>query len=248
MSVDGGFWAVHSGLDREGPGSAASTRRALSLLPDLTGPVTVLDLGCGPGAQTLVLAEALPEARIVAVDRHQPFVAEVRRRAEAAGVADRVSAVEGDIADVDLLGRFGPADAIWCEGAAYAIGFEQALDAWRPLLADGGALALTEPVWTAPTVAQPVRDFWDAAYPQMQPAQVRRAQVMAAGYRRIGDFLLPRSDWEAYHGPLRDRLAALRDDPSASGAVAATEAELAVFDQGGDRSVGYLFIVARAPR
>ena len=240
------FWRIHAGLEREGPGSAASTRRALTLLPDLTGAVTVLDLGCGPGAQTIVLAEALPQARIIAVDRHEPFVDEVRRRAAAAGVADRVTGVVADMADVGTLAELGPADLIWSEGAAYAIGFERALAAWRSLLVDGGALALTEPVWTAPTVPQAVRDFWDAAYPDLQPAQVRRAQAMAAGYRRIGDFLLPRTDWEAYYEPLMARVDALRHDPSAAEAVAAHDEEHAVFTAGGDRSVGYLFMVLRA--
>jgi predicted O-methyltransferase YrrM len=247
---DGGFWTVHRGLPREGPGSTASTRRALDLVPDLRGPVTVLDLGCGPGAQTIALAEALPEARIVAVDLHEPFVAEVRRRAAAAGVADRVTAEVGDIGDVAALGRHGPADAIWCEGAAYALGFEAALAAWRPLLADRGVLALTEPVWTALTVTRDVLDFWEAAYPGMQPAQVRRAQLAAAGYRRVGDFLLPRADWDAYYDPVRARLDALRadpsTDPSTARAVAEHDTELAVFDGGGDRAVGYLFLVARA--
>jgi predicted O-methyltransferase YrrM len=246
-----GFWAIHRGLPREGPGSAGTTRRALSLLPDVRGPVTVVDLGCGPGAQTMALAEALPEARIVAVDLHEPFVEEVRRRASEAGVAHRVEALVGDMADVAALARFAPADLVWSEGAAYAIGFERALTAWRPLLRDQGALALTEPVWTAMAASRPVLDFWRAAYPDLQPPGVRRAQLLAAGYRRVGDFVLPRSDWEAYYAPIRERVAALRDDPGAAGtpgldaALAAHDDELAVFDGGGAEAVGYLFLVAR---
>lgn len=248
-----GFWAIHSGLDREGPGSAASTRRALSLVPDLSGPATVLDLGSGPGAQTLTLAEALPQATIVAVDAHGPFVEAVGQRAAAAGVADRVIAVQADMADVDALRGAVPGggrvDAIWSEGAAYAIGFEHALAIWRDLLAPGGVLGLTEPVWTLPTVPQAVRDFWDEAYPGMQPPQVRRAQAMAAGYRRVGDFLLPREDWAGYYDPIRARLEEMApraaDDTDLSHAIAETRREIEIWEAGGDRAVGYLFLVLR---
>lgn len=41
----------------------------------------VLDIACGPGAQTLDLARLLPEATISAIDSHQPFVDEANRRA-----------------------------------------------------------------------------------------------------------------------------------------------------------------------
>jgi predicted O-methyltransferase YrrM len=253
--VDAGFWAVHEGLEHQGPGSADSTRRTLSLVPELAdGPAVVLDLGCGAGRQTLVLAAALPRARIVAVDLHPPFVEEVRRRADAAGVGDRVEAVVGDAADVDALSRWAPADAVWSEGAAWALGFEAALTAWRPLLRDRGVLVVTEPVWTAVATSRAVLDFWAAAYPDLQTAQVRRAQLLRAGYQRVGDLLLTAEDWAAYHGPLRARVAALRAAPSPppgvpavalEAALAATEHELAVHDGGGADAVGYCAFVAR---
>ncbi len=245
MSDQQDFFTLHHGLDREGPGSDASTRRALGLLPDLEGPLTVLDLGCGPGAATVVLATDLPEAQVTAVDLHAPFVEEVRRRASAAGVADRVTAVVADMTDPSSLP--GPVDLVWSEGAAYQMGFEQALATWRPLLRPGGTLVLSEPVWVAPTVTQVVSDFWTEAYPAMQPVQVRRAQAMAAGYRRIGDFTLPAADWQAYYAPIRDRLAELRHDPAMADVVAQHDREIAVFDGGGSTMVGYQMFVLRLP-
>ncbi|HUG84623.1 MAG TPA: hypothetical protein VMM13_08655, partial [Euzebya sp.] len=106
-------------------------------------------------------------------------------------------------------------------------------------------MALTEPVWLAPTVPRAVRDFWDQAYPDMQVAQSRRAQIAMAGLRRIGDFTLPFSDWDAYYDPMRARLDVLRGDPDLTAAVAAHDEELAVFDGGGATSVGYQFFVMR---
>ena len=64
------FFKLHSGLPREGPGSDASTRKAIRALPSLPPSPRVVDLGCGPGRQTLVLAQALSSS-IIAADIHQ---------------------------------------------------------------------------------------------------------------------------------------------------------------------------------
>lgn len=168
------FFALHSGLPREGPGDRAATARALALVPRLPAAADVLDIGCGPGAQTIDLAELLPEARIAALDAHEPFLAELRRRARQGGFADRIRTMHGDMARMP----FAPAsfDLIWCEGAAYILGLETALRRWRELLRDGGALALTEPVWLTSAPPERVASGW-AGYPAMR---VRDAMRIAA--------------------------------------------------------------------
>src|SRR4051812_48481350 len=51
----------------------------------------VLDLGCGPGTDTIPLAEMVgPSGRVVGVDHDAAMIAEANQRAVQAGVADRV--------------------------------------------------------------------------------------------------------------------------------------------------------------
>ena len=69
-------------LPRQGPGSAACTREALQRLPALPTAPRVLDLGCGTGASTLVLAATL-RTSVIAVDIHQPFLDQLRAAAQA---------------------------------------------------------------------------------------------------------------------------------------------------------------------
>ena len=108
------FYELFSGLPRQGPGTAASTRRALGLVPDVGPRTRVLDIGCGTGAQTLVLADSSP-SRIVAVDIHPPFVDALNRKAHELGIEDRLEARVADMRRLDFAD--GAFDLIWCEGA-----------------------------------------------------------------------------------------------------------------------------------
>ncbi|MGE4054802.1 MAG: cyclopropane-fatty-acyl-phospholipid synthase family protein, partial [Vicinamibacterales bacterium] len=85
------FEIFNNDLPRQGPGDTASTLRALASVPAPGPGNRILDLGCGTGAQTLVLATHLA-AKIIAIDNHAPFVAELNRRARTTGLEDRIDA------------------------------------------------------------------------------------------------------------------------------------------------------------
>ncbi|MFD8384397.1 class I SAM-dependent methyltransferase [Streptomyces sp. NPDC059679] len=69
----------------------------------------IVDLGCGPGSLTARLAERMPAAEIVAVDRDPLLLALARTRHAAA--ARYVEAVIGEPGWTDVLGLHGPLDA-----------------------------------------------------------------------------------------------------------------------------------------
>jgi 2-polyprenyl-3-methyl-5-hydroxy-6-metoxy-1,4-benzoquinol methylase len=52
---------------------------------------SVADVGCGVGASTIILAKAYPRSRFVGFDAHAGSVELARKRAQEAGVADRVT-------------------------------------------------------------------------------------------------------------------------------------------------------------
>ena len=239
-------WALHSGLPREGPGDRASVERSLALARPLPPAPAVLDLGCGPGGQTLDLAELMPDARITALDYHEPFLRELERRAAERGLSGRVTAVHGDMARLP----FAPEsfDLIWCEGAAYVVGLDAALSGWKPLLRPGGVLALTEPVWLADDPPPRARACW-AEYEEMGTPETVRAKALAHGWQVKGDFVLgPGAWWANYYVPMEARLARLeaeaRDDADRLVLAEARE-EIACFREHGDR-YGYLFVVLAA--
>ena len=238
------FFTLHRDLPRQSPGHPESTAAALFMVPRLPARPRILDLGCGPGAQTLDLARLLPDATLVAVDTHPPFVQEVRRRAEAEGMGDRITAEVGDMADPPP----GPFDLIWCEGAVYFLGFEAALARWSPRLTPDGAIALTDAVWLGPTPSPRIAAMWEE-YPDMAPLELRRRQVAQAGLVLHGDFVLPDRDWwELYYDPLAARIAALRPgaDPVLSEVLDEADEEIAVRRLGAE-TYGYAFFVVGPP-
>ena len=88
---------VHDGCERFfRPGYNANLVGAW--LPALDGVVAkleqgalVADVGCGHGSSTTLMAQAFPMSTFVGSDYHEDAIATARARAEAAGVADRVT-------------------------------------------------------------------------------------------------------------------------------------------------------------
>lgn len=227
------FLGVYGTLPRAGPGGDEHTRRALDLVPGPT-PRVVLDVGCGPGAQTVCLARALPKAQVLAVDLLAEMVHESNRRLAEAGLSKRAQAVMGDMAQ--LLVQPGSQDLIWCEGAIYFMGVADALRTWRPLLAPGGTVAFTEPMWLTPAPPEEVHTWWLSEYPGMSDDGRIRAQIDVAGYRTVESFTLPASAWwDEYYEPMQPRIGALQarlpDDPAAAEVVRSANREIDMFQR-----------------
>jgi SAM-dependent methyltransferase len=233
------FAALYAGLDLAGPGSAADSRRALAIA-GTAGPVRVLELGCGPGPASLVLLEALPEARVTGVDLDPRFVEAAERRVASAGHGARFAAVAADMGTLPFADA--SFDLLWSEGAAYFLGVPEALRRWRRLLAPGGRLAFSEAVWLTPQPAAPARALF-AGYPAMTDVAGVRDWIAAAGWRRLGDFVISDAAWENYYGPLGARAAALEADGGPTDATRAVREEIEVRRTHGT-DYGYAFFVA----
>ena len=245
------FLALHRGLPRQSPGSKACTRKALSLLPDLPLSPRIVDLGCGPGAQTIDLLEAVDGSTVVAVDRLEIFLDELRERTRAAGLDDRVTVVQGDMGNLPPSVHPASFHLVWSEGAAYSIGFDRALSSWRHLLLPGGFIGLSELTWLVAIDDAPAeaRAFFSKEYPAMREDAVNRSSFEAAGYELTGAFTLASSTWwEPYYSPLAERLDAFQAehsvDEAAQTVVANTKEEIEMYRRY-SASYGYVFYVGR---
>ena len=116
----------------------------LRTVGDLRGK-SVLDVGCGEGSDTVLLA-LLGAARVTGVDLSPKAIALARRRAAINGVADRVALVCGPVETAELPD--GGFDVVWCNSILHHLTDDldrvmRTLVRWTRA---GGLLSFCEPV------------------------------------------------------------------------------------------------------
>jgi SAM-dependent methyltransferase len=241
------FIELYCSLPRAGPGDDASTRRAFRLLTDLPREPRILDLGCGPGEQTLELLR-LCEGSVVALDLLPRMIERVTDAVNEAGFSDRVEIVQADMNEM----KFEPAsfDVIWSEGAIYLMGYRNGLAKVKDLVKPGGYVAVSEAVWLEPDPPAEVVELWKP-YPEIDDVEHKLEVIADLGYENIGHFVLPASSWtDRYYDPLAERISELEPEwegvPVAEGVLEEARTEIAVFREH-SRYYSYAFFVMRRP-
>jgi SAM-dependent methyltransferase len=113
------------------------------VVPKLEAGAEVWDVGCGHGASVILMAQAFPRSTFLGLDYHEASVTVARRRAEAAGVSDRV---RFEVADATALPA-GSADLIAMFDCLHDMGDPVgAVRAARGSLAEDGTLMVVEPM------------------------------------------------------------------------------------------------------
>ncbi|MGM9694119.1 MAG: class I SAM-dependent methyltransferase [Alloprevotella sp.] len=234
-----------SHLRRQGPGSSATTRRAVQLLGGVRG-LHLADVGCGTGSSALLLAKS-GAASVTCVDFFPQFLDKLSERSAEAGVADRVHPLCGDMSSLP----FAPSslDGIWCEGAVYNMGFRAALTSWRQFLKPGGFIALTEAVWLTSRRPAEAVDFWAEAYDGIDSVSAKMAEAEACGYVPVASFVLPSTCWtREFYRPARsvqrDFLAAHPGNATVRAFIENQRREAEIFERCGT-SYGYCFFLLR---
>lgn len=236
------FYELFTDLPRQGPGCQEATLRALSLLEDLPSKPTVLDIGCGAGMQTQILAQEL-KTRILAIDNHRPLLDRLDRAAAEKGLDIETR----ELSMVDMPFDEESFDLLWAEGSIFIIGLARGLKEFRTYLKQGGYLAFTELCWFVSEPPPEAKAFFDNVYPDMRTADEVRRMASGSGYRVVGSFDLPDSAWwDDYYMPMAERMGELKVKNAgvaeAESVYAACETEIETFRRH-SKSYGYTFFV-----
>ena len=229
------------GMEKLGPGGNVHTLNVLRLLPKRQFDA-IVDVGCGAGRQTIVLAKALGTL-VHAVDSYEPFLNELTHRAKEAGIEHLVQAHCMDMKDIPDV--FQHIDLLWSEGAAYNIGFSTALTTWAPAINPDGFAVVSELSWLHEQIPDAVREFFVSGYPDMQSVHRNVAVAENAEYKVLNTYTLPKEAWvEGYYDVLESRAKALVNHPDSSVRDFAVETvkEIEVFECS-ESSYGYVFYV-----
>src|SRR5437667_11838332 len=166
-------------MDKLSPGDEWLSLYVLQSMPRHRFEV-VVDAGCGAGRQTFVLASELVTP-IQAVDSYQPFLSRLKRRAKEKGLAHLVRTHCMDMKDIPSV--FPIIDLLWAEGAAYNIGFANALANWASAIRPNGFAVISELCWLRDKIPDVVREFFRSGYTEMQSVENNIATAEKAGYK-----------------------------------------------------------------
>lgn len=209
MDIMSYYYEVFESLPRCGPGENESTRRAFNMMSDLPAEPKVLDIGCGPGVQTLELARCVG-GHIIALDNHQPFLNKLVQTALDEGLEGHITTQNQSMLEMDFDDE--SFDVIWSEGALYFMGFENGLKRCRGLLKPRGWMAVTEVVYLKPGLPAELQAFWNREYPDIRDVPGKIRQIGEAGFDLIWHFTLPKSAWlDHYYQPMQKVLTQFGD-------------------------------------
>lgn len=235
------FMTVFSQLERWGPSSDSDTLKALSYIP--TACEHVIDIGCGKGFSTAILAKHT-QAQIVAVDNEKSALDSLKQRLVQQQLDAKVTLLCASMTELPF--DDASFDLIWSECAAYIMGVEHALTQWQRLLTADGYLVLSDLVWLTHSPSPDARAFWQDEYPDMQTVATRIKQIQRTGYELVEHFTVSQQAWADYYVPLKARVAQLESNMANSAALTDIKREIRMYEEYAGE-FGYEMFVMKKP-
>lgn len=239
------FLQIYATLPRAGPGSNELTYKAFQMMSNIPDSPKILDVGCGPGMQTIELLR-ITAGSVVALDLLPQMITRVREEAINAGVSDRLITLEQDMKKME----FPPSsfDVIWSEGAIYLLGFEAGLKKFKNFVKPGGYVAVSEVVWLKDDPPTEAVEFWKE-YPEIDFLNAKLEIIEQVGYELVGSFIFPPIAWtEHYYAPMEKRITEKTREwsgiPDAEAVLKDARKEISVFYRCSDY-YSYAFFVMR---
>lgn len=183
---------THVGLKRQGPGSNEMTIKALSFIDNINKISNILDLGCGTGGQTMILAQNT-NANITGIDQFSDFINIFNDNAQKLNIQKRVKGIVGSMENLSFPKE--SFDVIWSEGAIDSIGFEKGLNYWNDFLKKDGYIVVTCPSWLTNEHPIEVEKFWNDAGSKLDSIDYNISIMQNTGYSPVAIFILPEKCW-----------------------------------------------------
>ena len=204
------FYVAFKDMDRLAPGSDKSTLKAIDYIDfNKDSQLTILDIGCGVGASTLLLADYFKNSTIEAIDLFPHYLKVLDEKIADNDLDNRVYTCQMDMNDLDYPNcEF---DIVFSEASAYIMGFAKALKSWKRVLKQNGYLVVSELSW----IQKPSKEskkFWKTHYSEIDTIENKIALIKDEGYEFIDYFILPKSDFEDYYANLESNLRTLDDN------------------------------------
>ncbi len=209
------FYIAYKDLDRLSPGSDDTTLQAIDKVGD-ENILNILDIGCGVGQSTVLLAECFENATVEAIDLFKHYLDVLDERIVENDLGDRVFTYQMDMKDPDFANE--EFDIVFCEASIEIMGFKKGLKEWKRLLRPNGYLIVSDVSWLSKP-SQESKKFWKNTYGEVDTIENKINQIKEEGYEFIDYVVVPKDDWKDYHKSLEINLNKLKRDKSAESFV-----------------------------
>ena len=221
---------IHKDMPRQGSGRNKYTQKAFEMIPKISHP-KILDIGCGPGMQTIKLAK-LSNGEVIGIDIFEQYLDQLRKLIDQENLQGRVNAVNQSM--LDMKYSEDSFDIIWAEGSIFVIGFEKGLVEWKKFIKPKGFLAVHEMAWIKDDPPEEISKYWQRVCPDIKTIDENLRIIKKCGYKTLGYFPLPEDAWwDFYYNPLQSRIKDLKvkfkDNPKALEMIAEEELEIKLF-------------------
>lgn len=157
------------------------------------GAQRILDIGCGVGTHTFLLAEHFRNATIIGIDNHAAYIDTLNEEAKKQGISDRVQGMKMSMFEMNFEEE--SFDLIWSEGSIYIMGFQKGLKEFKRFLKPNGYLICSEIGWLVENPSEESADFWNKGYLEMDTVTNKLEKIKMAGYEVKEHFVCPVTDW-----------------------------------------------------
>lgn len=218
------FYQAYKDLDRLSPGSEDTTLKAIDKIDiNINDELNILDIACGVGSSTILLANYFKNAEIEAFDLFKHYIGELNDKITKNNLEDRVFAGVGDMNDPDFANE--EFDIVFCESSVEIMGFKKALKEWKRLLKPDGYMVISDVSWISKPSRESIK-FWKDIYGEVDTIENKIMQIENEGYEFIDYVTVPEDEWFSYHQKLEKNLNSLNGDKSAKDFVKQLKKEM----------------------
>lgn len=236
------FYIAYKDLDRLSPGSVDTTLKMLDKIDiNINDSLNILDIACGVGSSTILLADYFKNAEVEAIDLFKHYLEIADEKIAENNLDDRVFTYQMDMNDPDFANE--EFDIVFCESSIEIIGFKRGLNEWKRLLKHEGYLIVSDVSWISKPSSKSIK-FWKNIYGEVDTIENKISQIEDAGYEFIDYVIVPEDDWKGYHKKLEKNLNTLTTDKSAKDFVGQLKKEIDHYSQNSD-DYSYVFYIMK---
>ncbi|MBE6489976.1 MAG: methyltransferase domain-containing protein [Methanobrevibacter sp.] len=236
------FYMAYKDLDRLSPGSEETTLKSIDKIDiDCIESLNILDVGCGVGTSTILLANHFKNAEVEAIDLFRHYLDVLDEKISKNNLQSRVFSYKMDMNDLDFANE--DFDIVFAEASAEIIGFKRALNEWKRLLKPEGYLIISDLSWIQKPSSKSVK-FWKNIYDEVDSIENKIKQIKNEGYEFIDYVTVPKEDWNRYYNKLEKNLNKISSDKSARDFVGQIKKEIKHYRENSD-DYSYVFYIMR---